>query len=258
MTTMLPTHHPVSRTSDEDRKVVLVTGGGSGIGLALARSFAALGHDVVVCGRDAERLSAATSSTARLRPIRCDVTDAADVADLLAEVDRRFGHLDVLVNNAGMQRNYSLAQEDSVRQRVEDEIALNLTALVTLTHEALPLLRRGTDAVIVNVGSGTGLVPKPDGLVYSATKAAVHSFTTGLRWELERDGIRVVELVPPVVDTDMTAGRDEAKATPEEVAEALHHGLRGGRSEVLVGRMRALPWLVRFLPRVAASVMRRS
>ncbi len=86
----------------------------------------------------------------------------------------------------------------------------------------------------------------------------MHSFTTGLRWELEGDGIRVVELVPPVVDTEMTAGRDEAKATPGQVADALHRGLRRGRSEVHVGRMRLLPWLVRFLPGVAASVMRRS
>ncbi len=109
----------------------------------------------------------------------------------------------------------------------------------------------------MNVGSGTGLLPKPDGLVYSATKAAVHNFTIGLRWELAEAGVRVVELVPPVVDTAMTAGRNDAMTTPEHVAIALIHGLDRHRSEIHVGKMKAWPWLVRLLPGVAASIARR-
>lgn len=178
--------------------------------------------------------------------------------ELVAQVDQRFGRLDLLVNNAGLQDNYVLAEETTVRHRVEREIALNLTAVVTLTHAALPLLRCSAGATIVNVGSGTGLMPKPDALVYSATKAAVHSFSTGLRWELAPMGTDVVELVPPVVDTAMTAGRDETKASPDVVAQALRCGLRRGRSQIYVGRMALLPWLVRFVPGVAASIMRKS
>lgn len=141
---------------------------------------------------------------------------------------------------------------------VETEVALNLTALITLTHAALPLLRATAGSTIVNIGSGNGLMPKPNGLVYSATKAAVHSFTTGLRWELEEHDVRVVELFPPVVDTGMTAGRDEPKASPDSVAAALMDGLQRNRSEIYVGRMRILPWLIRWTPGLAARILRRS
>jgi uncharacterized oxidoreductase len=152
---------------------------------------------VVICGRDTARLDAACTTVPGLAAIRCDVTDADDVGTALAEIARRFGRLDVLVNNAGMQCNYQIAGEPAIRDRVAREIARNLTALVMVTHASLPLSRRSSEAVVVNVGSGTALVPKADGVVDSATKAAVRSFTMGPRWELEPDQIRVTELVPP-------------------------------------------------------------
>jgi short-subunit dehydrogenase involved in D-alanine esterification of teichoic acids len=237
------------------RDVVLVTGGTSGIGSAIAHAMAERGHTVIVCGRDEQRLADVRDAVPGVHAIRCDVTDESEVEALLADVNERFGRLDVLVNNAGMQQNYHWSEESSVRSRVEREVALNLTSLITVTHAALPLLGRSPHPTIVNVGSGTGLLPKPDGLVYSATKAAVHNFTIGLRWELA--GVRVVELVPPVVATAMTAGRDEAMATPDLVASALLRGLDGRRSEIRVGKMKAWPWLVRLLPSVATSIARR-
>jgi NAD(P)-dependent dehydrogenase (short-subunit alcohol dehydrogenase family) len=96
----------VSPPAHHDSNVVLITGGSDGIGLAIARSMAAAGHDVVVCGRDEQRLIAAQDAVLGLHAIRCDVTDQSDVTALLSDVERRFGHLDVLVNNAGMQLNF--------------------------------------------------------------------------------------------------------------------------------------------------------
>jgi uncharacterized oxidoreductase len=247
----------VSMPAHHNGNVVLITGGSDGIGLAIARSMAAAGHEVVVCGRDEQRLTTAQEAVSGLHAIRCDVTDQSDVTALLTDVERCFGRLDVLVNNAGMQLNYLWSDEPPIWTRVEHEVALNLTALINVTHAALPLLHRSSGAAIINVGSGTALLPKPNGLVYSATKAAVHSFTVGLRWELADAGIRVVELFPPVVDTAMTVGRIEDKATPASVAEALVRGLERNRSEIFVGKMKAWPFLVRFVPRAAATIARK-
>lgn len=245
------------RASSTHGHIVLITGGTSGIGRAIAAAMSDRGSTVIVCGRDERRLAALRDDVPNAHTVRCDVTDESETDALFSDIGQRFGRLDVLVNNAGMQQNYDWSEEPPIRSRVECEIALNLTALITVTQAALPLLECSPTPTIVNVGSGTGLLPKPDGLVYSATKAAVHNFTTGLRWELADRGIRVVELVPPVVDTAMTAGRDEAKTTPEHVASSLLNGLDRHRSEIYVGKMKAWPWLVRLLPRVAASIARR-
>ncbi|MCB9006292.1 MAG: SDR family NAD(P)-dependent oxidoreductase [Ardenticatenaceae bacterium] len=239
-------------------KVVFITGGSSGIGLAIAKMMADLGSTVVICGRSEKRLAAAKTAVPTLHTLSCDITNDADQAAALAEIEQRYGRLDILINNAGMQHNYLLPQESDIAARVAQEVTLNVTALITLTHRALPLLQKSSAAAIVNVGSGTGLMPKPDGLVYSATKAAVHNFTIGLRWQLATQNIHVVELFPPVVDTAMTAGRNEDKVSPDAVAQALLTGLQQNRKEIFIGKMKALPWLVRFAPGIAASIMQKS
>lgn len=241
-----------------ENKIIFITGGSSGIGLAIAKVMAELGNTVVVCGRNEARLAAAQTAVPDLHTIPCDITKDTDQIVALAEIEERYGRLDVLINNAGMQHNYLLPQETDIADRVAQEVMLNLTALITLTHRALPLLQESSTAVIVNVGSGTGLMPKLDGLVYSATKAAVHNFTIGLRWQLAAQNIQVFELFPPVVDTDMTAGRDEDKVSPGVVAQTLLAGMKQNRTEIYVGKMKALPWLVRFVPQVAAAIMQKS
>ena len=239
-------------------KVVFITGGSSGIGLAIAKALAEMGNQVVICGRSQERLVAAKALVPTLHTIPCDVTHDEEQIAALAEIEQTYGRLDILINNAGLQYNYLLANEANITDRVTKEITLNVTALITLTHRALPLLQKSADAAIVNVGSGTGLMPKPDGLVYSATKAAVHSFTTGLRWQLAAQNIQVCELFPPVVDTAMTSARDEEKVSPDVVAQTLITGLQRNQAEIYVGKMKALPWLVRFAPGMAASIMQKS
>jgi short-subunit dehydrogenase involved in D-alanine esterification of teichoic acids len=125
-----PAHH--------DGKVVVITSGSDGIGLAIARSMAATGHEVVVCGRDEQRLTAAQDAVLGLHAIRCDVTEQSDVTAFLTAVERRFGRLDVLVNNAGMRLNYLWSDEPAIWRRVEDEVALNLTALINVIRGPLP------------------------------------------------------------------------------------------------------------------------
>lgn len=239
---------------------VLVTGGATGIGLALARALAERGNRVAVCGRRPEALAAAAGAVPSLAAIRCDLGDPAGLPRLLDEARERLGGLSMLVNNAGIQLHCDFAREPAGRilEQVDAEIAVNLAALAKVTALALPLLREAPEAAIVNVSSGLGLVPKRSAPMYCATKAGVHLFTKALRWQLEDagTGIRVFEVLPPLVDTAMTTGRGSGKLRPDEVARAALRGLAADRWEIPVGKVWVLGLLNRLAPRLAERLLR--
>ena len=219
----------------------LITGGATGIGLALAKAVAARDNRVIVCGRNRENLDKAAGEVPGLIARQCDVADADSRHELVAWLADEHPDLSVLVNNAGIQIPRDFDAGDAVRG-VEAEIATNLTAPIHLIEELLPQLRRQPEATIVNVTSGLAFAPIALFPVYCATKAALHSFTMTLRYQLRNSTVEVVELAPPIVVSGL---RSEASAqanaavrgapTPDEfVAEALPQ-LEGGNAEVLVG-----------------------
>lgn len=231
---------------------MLITGGTSGIGLALARQAAARGADVIVCGRDGARLEAA--GDAGLRTIRADIASPSDRARLIAELERE-GGLDILVNNAGVQRNVVFA--DGVSDAlVSEEVEINLTAPIALCTLALPGLLRREAAMIVNVTSGLALAPKRSAPVYCATKAGLRAFTKALRYQLEGSTVRVIEALPPLVDTPMTSGRGRGKITAETCAEAILDGMEREQSEIYVGKVKALRAAMWIAPPLGYGVMR--
>jgi len=234
-------------------KVVLITGGSSGIGLALAQAFAAAGAAVTVCGRDPGRLAAARGGG--VEAIACDITEPDQVTALLARLQARHGRLDILVNNAGWmeERDFRAAPLDGAA--LAAEVAANLTAHVQVTNLALPLIARG--GAIVFVGSGYGWAPWARAPVYSACKAGVRAFAQTLRLQLANRNVAVMEVVPPAVDTPATTHRRVAKIAPERVAAATLAGLRRGRREVFVGEAAFLPWLLRLSPRLAERIVGR-
>ena len=238
----------------------LVTGGSAGIGLAIARRLLELGNRVAICGRGQRALDAAVAAHPGLTAIRCDVGDAAELGRLHREVEQRLGGLSLLVNNAGIQLNYDFTRVEpgEVMRRVDAELAVNLAAVAKTTALFLPLLRRAGEAAVVNVSSGLGLVPKKAAPVYCASKAGVHLFTRALRWQLEDSGldVKVFEVLPPLVDTAMTAGRGSGKLAPEDVADALVRGLSRDRFEIPVGKVRLLRWIDRFAPALAERALR--
>lgn len=239
---------------------VLVTGGATGIGLALARALAARSNRVAICGRRPEALAAAVAATPALVPIRCDLAAPEQLPGLRDELLRRLGGLSLLVNCAGTQVQHDFAREPAALafERIDAELAVNLAGPAKLTALLLPLLARADQAAIVNVSSGLGLVPKRSAPVYCATKAGLHLFTKALRWQLEAagTGIRVFELLPPLVDTAMTEGRGGGKLRPEAVAEAALAGLAADRAEIAVGKVRLLRILNRLSPRLAERILR--
>lgn len=231
-------------------KIVLVTGGSSGIGAEIARQFRALGNDVVICGRDEKKLKAAATSLGA-HPIRCDVANEDDCRQMLTEIELKFGRLDILVNCAGIMLMYDFHAEADTPERLRREIEINAIAPLRLSHMALPLMRETWEPAIVFVSSGLAYTPFPSTPVYSGTKALIHHSAMALRHQLAKIGIKVFELLPPVTDTPLAHGMDTGsfrKTPPAEVVAELIDAMRKDRFEVPAGASKQLRLMSRIAP----------
>jgi uncharacterized oxidoreductase len=181
----------------------LITGGATGIGNALAEAFLDAGSQVIVCGRRADRLERARQRRPELHTKQCDLAKLAERRALVQWVQANFPEWNVLVNNAGIQRDIDFTAGVAELEAGESEIAVNFEAPIALAGLAVPHLKGRPGATIINVSSGLGFVPAAKMPVYSATKAAMHAFSMALRFQLSRVGIQVFEVVPPAVDTEL-------------------------------------------------------
>jgi uncharacterized oxidoreductase len=214
---------------------VLVTGGASGIGLALAQRFLAAGNDVIICGRREDKLNEACAKHPSMHARVVDLAQPAQRAELAAWAVREFPDLDVIVNNAGIQQRLALAQSPDW-EMVHAEIATNFEAHVHLAMLFVPHLCDKKQPAIVNVTSRLAFVPLATVPVYSATKAAMRSFTLSLRHQLANTPIEVVEIIPPAVDTDLGGPGLHTFGVPlDEFADAAFAQLRAGKTEATYG-----------------------
>lgn len=247
---------------DLEDRTILVTGGANGIGLALTHLLIAEGAErILVVGRDSARLSGVQAAyPGKVRTIRADLSRRDEVDALIATVRDTAPGLSVLVNNAGIQTLTEFIRGDASRYApaLRDEIEANVTAVVALTAGLLPLLLGQPTAMVVNVTSGLALAPKKSSPVYCATKAAVRAFTKGLRYQAEDAAphLRVVEALPPLVDTDMTRGRGRGKISAEDCARQIVAGMRSGATEIYVGKSRLLRAIQGLSPSLADRIMR--
>lgn len=230
--------------------VVLVTGGATGIGFAIAQKFHAAGNCVILVGRTERTLAKAADALPGALTCVADITHPADRARLVAE----FPNVTVLVNNAGIQINKPIAE--LTPDLIEYEHNINFLAQVLLSRAFLPGLMQHESAAIVNVTSGLALVPKEVAAMYCAAKAALHSFSKTLRWQLEETGVRVFEILPPLVDTAMTAGRGKGKIAPDQLAKTFWRGFQHDEFEMFAGKTKLLYLIHRLFPSVADRVMR--
>lgn len=228
------------------KQVVLITGGTSGIGLGLAEAFMAQGAAVAVCGRSEAALERFSHAHPETLAIQADVTISAARIAMLEAVATRFGQLDVLVNNAGTFVERNFAADADATQGLEQEVALNLTAPIQLTGEALK--RWPAITAIVFVTSGFALVSPTRAPTYGAVKAGLHGFAEGLRRQLAPKGTHVLELLPPAVDTPMNADLPGKKMSPADVAAVTLKALARRQPMALPGQTRLLPMLLRIAP----------
>lgn len=216
---------------------VLITGGASGIGLAFAERFLKAGSQVIVCGRRAEKLAGAKQRFPELQTRVCDVGDEEDRTALAAWAAREYPGLNVLVNNAGIQHRFDLAEPKTEEwSSYQQELRINLEAPIHLSMLFLPLLAGRSNATIINVTSGLAFTPMASAPIYCATKAALHSFTMSLRFKAAPMGVAVIEVVPPAVQTDLGgAGLHTFGAPLNDFADGIFEGLRTDAVEIGYG-----------------------
>ncbi|NIJ36883.1 putative oxidoreductase [Sphingopyxis panaciterrae] len=231
-------------------KLALVTGGSDGIGREIALQLQAAGADVIVSGRSADKLQAMAGLG--FGTIAGDLSAPAGVDAVVNGVSGK--PLALLVNNAGVGSEYEL-DDLATLESAAHCIRTNLDAPIALCTRLLPTLRAQPEAAIVNVTSGLAIAPRAGGSIYCATKAGLRSYTQAIRHLLKDSNVRVIEALPPVVETNMTAGRAGKKMSAHDCAAEIVHGIRTGRSEVNAGMVKLLQLVNSISPALARRIM---
>ena len=230
---------------------ILITGGTSGIGRALAEAFHDLGNRVIIAGRRLSLLEEITESRPGLMGMQLDLSDPNSLAHLASDVRERFPELNVLIANAGISRLENMAGEGWDISAAQSIVETNIMGVLRVTAALLPILRSRPDATILATSSNLAFVPRADFPTYCASKAFLHSWLQSLRHQLRDIPIEVLELAPPYVQTELTGNQQasDPRAMPlaayvtevMQLLEAKNHP--GG--EVLVERDRARRWAER-------------
>lgn len=204
---------------------ILITGGGSGIGRGLAEAFHVLGNQVIIAGRSQKKLDETTQANPGMKALTADMANADSIRALAAQVTQDHPQLNVLINMAGIMVAENLREQKEPLDDAEATVATNLLGPIRLTAALLPTLRTQPHSTIMNVSSGLAFVPLAMTPTYCATKAAIHSYTESLRYQLKDAPVEVLELVPPYVQTELLGERgvSDPAAMPlgEYIAEVM-------------------------------------
>ena len=219
---------------------IFITGGGSGIGRALAEALHKLGNQVIISGRRKGHLDATTNANPGMQSAELNVQDPASIAAVATELMAKFPGLNVLINNAGIM------QIDDASTAIDDDLLVstintNLLGPIRMTSALIEHLKKQEAATVINVSSGLAFTPLTMTAVYSSTKAAIHSYTMSLRYKLKGSTVKVLELAPPWVQTDLLNGKDDPRAMPlaDFITETIKL-LGTDAEEVLVERVKPL------------------
>ena len=226
-----------------NNKIVLITGGGSGIGFEIAKQLVAKHNKVIITGRTADKLKAATEKIGgSIAYIPTDINSESDVDALVKQVTNEFGALDILINNAGQAYVYDVKGDDAFDKSIH-EFTTNLFSIIRLTNKFLPLLGKQAEAAVVNVSSVVAFIASATLPTYAASKAALHSYTQALRELLRRNEstVQIYELMPPLVNTEFSAEIGGANGIPpKQVADEFIAGFENGDPEIRVGNTEPL------------------
>ena len=239
-------------------KSVLITGGATGIGLQLAKAFLSEGSKVLICGRKLSALEKAKAENQSLQIAQCDVTDQDQVRSLLQTAIGLLGGVDILVNNAAVFRRFNILDNYPLEDQLE-EIDINLNGPVRMVNVFLPELLKKEESLIINLTSPSAYVPMASAQIYSATKAAIQSWTKSLRRQLSRTNIKIVELNPPAVDTQMNVNNPDVEGlklmSAEKFANISIKQLTKNKVEILPSHAGLMKMLNRMAPGFAFKML---
>lgn len=237
------------------KNTILITGGSTGIGLAIAETFIKAGNEVLICGRREVKLLEAKQKLPQLHTRVCDIAKRAEREQLYQWATSEFPRLNVLFNNAGIQKEIDFLTGASGLYDEESEIETNLAASIHLAALFIPhFLQQDRECAVVNITSGLAFIPLKIVPVYCATKAGLHSFSISLRSQLAKTTIRVFEIAPPIVETEL---HREAQARKQSqrgisataVAEATFKAIKDNQYETIVGQAKVLKEASRIAPK---------
>lgn len=239
-------------------KTILITGGSAGIGMEAANQFIEMGAKVIITGRNQDKLDAAKKLYPNLITIKSDMANAEDANSLFHQI-KELGGIDILYNNAGVMRLSSNLgiQSNSHLADAEYEMNINYFGIVRLNNLFIEMLKSRKESAIINTTSLLAYVPSVNEATYSASKVALRFYTETLRKHLEVIGtnVKVFELLPPVVDTDMTATRNNRKLTPEKLVNSLIAGLKKNQFTIRVGDTKLIYIINRIMPKLAFGLV---
>lgn len=222
---------------------ILITGGASGIGRGLAEAFHKRGNQVIISGRRQAALDKVTAANPGMASLQLDITDKASIAAVAKQAMARFPALNVLINNAGIMRVEDAKRSPTSLGDAEETIATNLLGTLRMSAALLPHLLEQPRSTLVTVSSGLAFVPMFSSPTYSATKAAIHSYSMSLRHQLQGTSVEVVEIAPPYVQTELLgefqASDPNAMPLADFIGEVMQL-LERGESEVIVERCKPL------------------
>ena len=239
-----------------NNRTILITGATSGIGTELCRQLTSMGNHVIATGRSQDKLDALKRQLPDATLIHCDLTSKSDVIALAHHIEKNSLPVSILINNAAVQYTPRFIDADFSFDAIEAEITTNFTSIAWLTSLLLPRLLSFEDGgAIVNMSSGLAYYPKTTSALYCASKAALHSLSQSLRYQLEGTGLGVTEVLLPLVDTPMTEGRGKGKITAARAAGETIQALKANRDEVHIGKAALLPFLNRISPAFTKRIL---
>jgi len=235
---------------------VLITGGGSGIGLSLAQAFYRHDTTVIICGRNPAKLETVRKQNPGIVTFVCDIANKSEQNNLVDALLQQYPQLNVLVNNAGVQYAYDFADGEDHWALIDEETSISFLAPIRLVDRLLPSFMKMESAAVINISSALGLVPKKSAPSYCATKAAIHTLSKALRFQLKKTPVKVFEVIPALVDTEMTAGRGKNKVNPDSLAAQVLRAIETDKYEIPIGKTGMLFFLNRLAPSIAERITR--
>jgi short-subunit dehydrogenase involved in D-alanine esterification of teichoic acids len=241
-------------------KIIVITGGATGIGFALVKELIK-NNTVISIDRNLTKIAALKTALPKVESLKADVISSEELNEVISKIEKTHGKIDVLINNAGKGEGFDFVNtpEKELMEKIETEMSINYFAPISLTKKALPLLQKSTEPIVIIISSGLAYMPMSFIGTYCASKAAIHFAAMSIRLQLAKLKIRVVEVLPPVVETDMSKNVTVVKKMPADTfAKIVIEKLTKGEDIMNIGQTAGLEKISRFFPKAAFKMVNRT